>query len=274
MGVDLAISQGSRLASGLSLILLGVLLVVLRTSGMVGEPGPSLGYAVPWSMERAEAWTGPITGPIRLEGSLSSDAAISMPDTGEQVLRGWLIIRLKGTDPATGKPKRSRTLYSWEEVAKPILLKEGSHAVTIGDSALSLPFFHDDDHQSRILYESGKPVKATYGALSFDIEAEKWADVELSLDVERAYLPMGLPVTIHGWLESRDGIPTLTSMPGHAMQVLTQSDQPPPEDERQLGAGLFLAGLVITLAGIGVLRGLYRGSLRLEPPEGPTAPSE
>lgn len=241
-----------RFGAAFGLMVLGLTLLSLRANGTVGErPGHAL-TAPRWSVARAAHYHGGLTGAVRVDGNLGSTAYAHMPDSGQEIVRGWLTLRLLMRETPRG-PAMSRTLSTWEGTAEDLLLYQGGDHVRLEADPLDLPIFYDVDARAEIVRTPDGQKEVRYRGQRHPVPPE-WQDKILEVEVHRAYLPARLEVVVVGGLDGTEELSTLRRLPGVPLLVEERTAELIPPAHPSLGAAALLGGLGLLLFGGWVLK--------------------
>lgn len=249
---------------GLALIVTGLVSLTFNASGVVGERPEQLVNMTRWELEDAAAYVGPITGPIRVDGALVATEALTMPDTGEAVIRGLVKVVLKARTNPDSQAAVADTLFLWEDTAQGVRLAQGDLSLPLDASPLDLPLFYDPSATATVEEEDGVPVAVRYRDARFPI-APRWREHSLEVQVQRAILPARLKVTALTALDGEGAEARLVPLPGQHMTVVEHTKSQVPTPHRGLGALTLVMGMGLIIAGAWVMRDhlrreVWRGS--------------
>ena len=248
---------GWRLVVGIALLLLGLTALSVRSAGIVGERPEPIFNMSRWTLAQAAAYTGPPTGPVRLDGALSASDPVTMPDTGELALRGLITITLRVRSDADARSAVGVPVYVWDEAASDLTLYDGELGLPLDASPLDLPLFYDVDPQAELVEEGGEAVAVSYRGQTFPIE-ERWRKGATEVVVRRAWVPPRLKVAVLCDVDGSGAMPRLVPMPTGDVDVIERPPEGIPEQRRTLGAMAVVLGLASMASGAYIVRGGLR----------------
>ena len=255
---------GHRATWGLAAITLGLILFSVRAVGLVGEAPDPISNTRIWTFEEAATYDGPLTGPIRLDGVLAPRGGepVWMPDTGDGALRGWLTLAIRSSKEPGG-PGVRRSILTWEAAVDGVDLVGEGIRIPLDVDFLYLPLYHDPDVRAWLHPSAEAPTEIHYDAGLDEPLIVPLEDMDLpgphnEVEVERAWLPTRLGVSVLAGLDGTGEQARLVGMEEWAVEVKERNEQQVPTQRRGLGALAMGLGLLLTFLGGWTLRDTFR----------------
>ena len=243
-----------RLWIGLLCLGMGLFMAVSQAEGDVEADARMAANMSQWTHADAAAYRGPLTGVLRVDGRLDSPSPIFMPDNAQRVIRGWLMVKLIAIDKTTGK-RWVEPLFAWDQSAEKVSLAGEGGTLPLAVDAAHLPLRYAEDPTAELILQDGAPVEVRYHKLSWPLDPRKWQNADLSVEVERAWLPAQLPVAVVAGLDGSSGEARLVPMTRMPIKVIEQSQLGNPNANRGQDALLLMVGILLAIAGAKLVNG-------------------